>query len=136
MATGIGQYGFGAKMARYADAGKYYSFTNATPGTGIIGGVVTSLVTTTPVLVIRNGNAVGSGINCALDFLKLVVSVVGIGHTVPYVAWKIDRSQTVRYTSGGTQITPQASGAGAASPTATARCISGRSRRQPKEARR
>ena len=105
MATGIGQYGFGAKMHRYADAGKYFTFMNPTPGTGIISGVVTSLADTTPVLVLKNNNTVSSGIKCYLDFLRLHVTVVGIGHTSPKLTLKTDASQTTaRYTSGGTDI--------------------------------
>lgn len=108
MATGIGQFGFGAKMARYADAGVYFTATNPTAGTGVISGVVTSLADTTPLLLIKNNNASASGIKIELDYLKLQVTVVGIGHTAPHFAIKKDYSQsTSRYTSGGSTITPQ-----------------------------
>lgn len=115
-ATNYSKLGPGVKNYNAADqAGAYYTFTNATPGTGIISGVVTSLADTTPLLVFKNNNPVGSGVNVYLDYLKMVVSVVGVGHTAPFVALKIDRSQTVtRYTSGGTQITPQNSAASSA----------------------
>ncbi len=109
--TGFTKLGPYPKAYAAADQGAYYTFTNPTVGTGLIGGVVTSQADTTPLLLIQNGNPVGSNVNVYLDYLKLVVSVVGIGHTIPYVSLKIDRSTTVRYTSGGTQITPQNSAA-------------------------
>ncbi len=106
MATGIGQYGFGAKMHRYAEAGKYFTVTNATPGTGIITGVVTALADTTPFIVFKNNNTVGSGIKCYLDFLTLDCTVVGTTFSGSRkVAHKLDISQsTTRYTSGATAI--------------------------------
>lgn len=108
MATGIGQYGFGAKMNRYADAGKYFTLTNPTPGTGLISGVVTSLADTTPYIVFKNNNAAASGIKCYLDFLQLDVTVVGTTFSGSRkFAHKIDSSQTVaRYTSGGASFGP------------------------------
>ena len=107
MTIGIGQFGFGAKQHRYADAGAYFVGSNATPGTGIISGAVTSLADTTPYIVFKNNNTVLSGTKCYLDYLRLYVTVVGIGHTLPKVAHKLDASQsTTRYTSGGTVITP------------------------------
>lgn len=115
--TGFTKLGPSPKNYAGADQGNYYTFTNPTAGTGLISGAVTSLADTTPVLLVKNNNTVASGINLYMDYLKLVVSVVGVGHTVPLVALKVDRSQvTQRYTSGGTQLTPQASNSGAASP--------------------
>lgn len=127
MATGIGQYGFGAKMHRYADAGKYFTATNPTAGTGLISGAVTSLADTTPLVLIKNGNTAGSGIKLYLDYLKLQVTVVGVGHTAPHIAVKKDFSQsTTRYTSGGTQITPQPVGrSGGAIPASSAQVYFG-----------
>lgn len=111
MATGIGQFGFGTKMARYADAGAYFTSTNPTAGTGVISGAVTSLADTTPVLLVKNGNGLGSGIKIAFDYLKLQCTVVGAGHTAPHFAIKKDYGQSVnRYTSGGSTITPQPCG--------------------------
>lgn len=108
MATDIGQYGFGPKMHRYAGDGGYFTATNPTAGTGVISGVVTSLADTTPLLLIRNNNGANSGVKIYLDWLKLQVTVVGIGHTAPHIAVKKDFGQNVnRYTSGGSTITPQ-----------------------------
>lgn len=116
MATGLGQYGFGVKHHRFAQAGAYFMATNPTPGTGIVSGVVTSLADTTPVLVVRNNNAAGSGICIYPDFLRLHVTVVGVGHTSPKLTLKLDTSQvTNRYTSGGSTITPVSTGGGAVS---------------------
>jgi len=107
MATGIRQYGFGAKMHGYADAGKYFVASNPTPATGIIGMVATTSDTTKPTILFKNGNTVGSGIRCYLDYLRLYVTVVGTGETVLNTTWQLDVSQTTtRYTSGGSAITP------------------------------
>src|SRR4051812_8120308 len=103
MATGIGQYGFGSKTARYADAGDYFTLTNPTPGTGLITGVVTSLADTTPYIVFKNNNTVASGIKCHLDKIVLDCTVVGTTFSGSRkFAHKLDSSQTTaRYTSGG-----------------------------------
>jgi len=107
MATGLGQYGFGSKTHRYADAGKYFVASNPTPGTGVIGMVSTTSDNTKPTLLFKNGNTVASGIRCYLDYLRLCCTVVGVGHTAPKVTFGLDVSQTTtRYTSGGSSITP------------------------------
>lgn len=106
--TNYQRLGPGVKNYNAADQGAYYTFTNPTPGTGIISGVVTSLADTTPILIIKNNNLAG-GPKIYMDVLKLVVSVVGVGHTAPFVAAKIDRSSSqsnARYTSGGSTLTP------------------------------
>lgn len=106
MATGIGQYGFGPKQYRYADAGKYFTATNPTPGTGVVTGVVTSLADTTPYIVFKNNNTVASGIKCYLDKLVLDCTIVGTTFSGSRkFAHKLDTSQsTTRYTSGAGQI--------------------------------
>lgn len=105
MPSGIGQYGFGNKQYRLADAGKYYTITNPTPGTGIITGVVTSLADTTPYIVFKNNNTVLSGIKCYLDFIELDVTVVGTTFAGSRkFAHKLDASQTTtRYSSNASQ---------------------------------
>lgn len=105
MATGIGQYGFGAKMHRYGDAGKYFTATNSVPGTGVITGVVTAFAATTPYLVFKNNNPVASGIKCYLDALQLYVTVVGTTFSASrQCAHHLDASTTTRYTSTATSI--------------------------------
>lgn len=102
MATGIGQYGFGAKNWRYAEAGKYFTVSQPTPGTGTVSAAVTSLADTTPYLVFKNNNTVLSGIKCYLDVWALVCTAAGGGGTVRNMTFKLDSSQTTaRYTSGG-----------------------------------
>ena len=124
MATGLGQYGFGVKNHRFAQSGRYFMATNPTPGTGLISGAVTSLADTTPYILVRNNNSVASGINIYPDFLRLHVTVVGIGHTSPKLTVKLDTGQTTtRYTSGGTAITPISTGNGAATLAATGALI-------------
>lgn len=105
MATGIGQYGFGSKNFRYADAGKYFVATNPTPGTGIASAAVTSFAATTPYLVIKNNNTVASGIKIFMDFWRLTLTAAGGGGTVRNMTFTIDASQTTtRYSSGGSTI--------------------------------
>lgn len=128
MPTGIGQYGFGVKTARYGAAGKYFTATNPTPGTGIISGVVTSLADTTPYLVVKNNNAVASGIKVHLDRLALDVTVVGTTFSGSRkFAHKLDYSQSRANPSGGSTITPQPSGrdASGAIPTSSAQVFAG-----------
>jgi hypothetical protein len=129
MATGIGQFGFGPKQTRYASAGTYFTATNPTPGTGIITGVVTSLADTTPYIILKNNNAVASGIKLHLDKLVLDVTVVGTTFSGSRkFAHKVDYSQsTTRYSSGGSTITPQPTGRTAAGsvPASSAQCFVG-----------
>lgn len=108
MATGIGQYGFGFKSWRYADAGKYFTATiGGTPGTGIISGVTTALVNTTPYLFFYNGNTVTSGIKCYLDTLFLHATAIGASESRLEATFQLDVTQGVsQYTSGATLLTP------------------------------
>lgn len=108
MPTGIAQYGFGSKSYRYADAGKFFTATiGGTPGTGIISGVTTALVNTTPYLLFYNGNSVTSGIKCYLDFLFLHCTVVGASESRLEATMQLDPTQGVNpYTSGATLLTP------------------------------
>jgi hypothetical protein len=108
MATGIGQYGFGHKAWRYADAGKYYTATiGGTPGTGIISGVTTALVNTTPYIFFYNGNTALSGIKCYLDQLFLHCTVIGASESRLEATFQLDPTQGVsQYTSGATLLTP------------------------------
>ena len=107
MATGIGQYGFGNKNWRYADAGKYFSATiGGTPGMGIISGVTTALVNTTPYIHFYNGNTVLSGIKCYLDFLFLHCTVVGASESRLEATFQLDPTQgTNPYSSGASLLT-------------------------------
>jgi hypothetical protein len=118
MPTGLGQYGFGVKTARYAAAGKYYTAVNPTAGTGIISGVVTSLADTTPYLVVKNNNAAPAtgtaGTRIHLDQLVLDVTVVGTTFSGSRKwAHKIDYNTSRANPTGGSTITPQPSGRGA-----------------------
>ena len=108
MATGLGQYGFGAKMLRYADAGKYFVWDNPTPGTGVSGiADSTAIAQTKSMLLLKNNNTVGSGIRLYLDYLRLSCTGAGVGHTTHAMVFDVETSQSVdRYTSGGTSDTP------------------------------
>src|ERR1700676_1687034 len=58
-----------------ADAANYFTMTTPTAGTGIITGNPTTLVATTPALVLFNGGA----LNVYLMYLRLSETVVGGG---------------------------------------------------------
>lgn len=107
MATGIGQYGFGAKMHRYAEAGKYFVAKNATAGTGLVTiAAADALDDLETFILVKNGNDVNSGVNIYLDFLRLDCTAAGAGHTVHYFSVLLDAAQNVnRYTSGGAELT-------------------------------
>jgi hypothetical protein len=111
--TGIGQFGFGPKTHRYAEAGKYFTATNPTVGTGIIGMVSTTDDATKPTILFANNNQAGSGVNCYLDYIRLCCTVVGVGHSAPKVSFRLDTGKcTDRYTSGATLITPNNTNSG------------------------
>lgn len=112
MATGIGQFGFGVKNTRLAAAGKYFTATNPTAGTGIISGVVTSLADTTPYIVIKNNNAASTTGSPKIHLDKLVLDVTVVGTTFSgsrKFAHKIDYGGRAVPT-GGTTITAQPTG--------------------------
>lgn len=58
-----------------AYSGNYYVATNPTPGTGVQSGLVTAFsATVAGHCVVVNNNAVGSGINLYLDYIKFILS--------------------------------------------------------------
>lgn len=79
--------------------GSYYSFVTPTPGTGVVAGVVTTFVETTPSLVIYNG----SPYDLVMDFIRETCTVAPVGGT------RVRRTITIddgnRYSSGGTALT-------------------------------
>ena len=89
----------GTGHGNLADEGSYFTFMTPTPGTGIIDGVVTTLVETTPNILIYNG----SNKRLVLDYLRLQVTVAPVGGTRVQFTTTIDDGN--RYTSGGTAMT-------------------------------
>lgn len=83
-----------------ADEGSYFSFVTPTPGTGIVDGVVTTFVETTPSLVIYNGS---NDKRLVMDFIRETCTVAPVGGT------RVRRTLTIddgnRYSSGGTALT-------------------------------
>jgi len=83
-----------------ADDGSYFSFVTPTPGTGIIDGVVTTFVETTPSFVIYNGNPTKY---LTMDFIRETCTAAPVGGT------RVRRTVTIddgnRYSSGGTALT-------------------------------
>jgi len=67
----------GTGRQNLADEGSYFSAITPTPGTGIVDGVVTTFVETTPSVVIYNG----SSKRLFLDFLRLTITVAPVGGT-------------------------------------------------------
>ena len=105
---------FGASDYPIADEGNLYGFTNPTPGTAIA--MVTSVVDdaatqssthaqASPVLVIQNQQAAGSGINIYLQYLKMIIGQVPTSATYWRYALRLDPLST-KLTTAGTSITP------------------------------
>jgi hypothetical protein len=94
-----------------ADEGTYFVAMN-TPGfitNAIAGNIQTSLVDATPTLIIINNNVTASGVpdrRIYLDQVKMIVAVVSASNTDLQYAWKLDT--VPRYSSGGTNISPNA----------------------------
>lgn len=106
--TGFTKLGAYPKLYQAADQGVYQTVTNPTPGTGIITGVVTSLADTTPYLIIKNNNPVGTASpSIYLDKIVLDCTVVGVTFSGSRkFAHKLDTAQNAvgRYTSGAGSI--------------------------------
>ena len=90
----------GSSRNNLCDEGSYYSFITPTPGTGIVAGVVTTFVETTPFLVIYNGSP---NQRLTMDFIRLTTTVAPVGGTAPWHTYTIDDGN--RYSSGGTALT-------------------------------
>src|ERR1700674_1506549 len=82
-----------------ADSANYYVAVTATPGTGQVTGNPTSLVSTTPALVVFNGGL----LNVYLLYLKLGATVVGGGAAFHNYTHSVDQGN--RFTSGGAALT-------------------------------
>jgi hypothetical protein len=100
MATGIGQYGFGAKLARYAEAGACFVGVTPTPGTGIIGHAApTTFDEAKPYFVCYNGGTK----NIYPLSLQLYSTVAGVGGA--RVQFTVTLDDGNRYSSAGTALT-------------------------------
>lgn len=100
MATGIGQFGFGAKLARYAEAGACFVGVTPTPGTGIIGHAApTTFDEAKPYLVCYNGGTK----NIYPVSLQLYTTVAAVGSTRLQLTLAVDDGN--RLSSGGTALT-------------------------------
>ena len=81
------------------DSANYYTATTPTVGTGIVTGNPTSLVSTTPALVVFNGGL----LNVYLLYLKLASTVVGGGAAFHNFTHTVDQGN--RFSTGGTALT-------------------------------
>lgn len=100
------QYGRG--MQYLSDEGSYFVATNPTPGTAITAtAALTSYATTDtqPTAIVKNNNAIGSGVNIYLDFFKLQLVGLPAGATALRANWVWDNLAN-HYTSGGSTIVP------------------------------
>lgn len=82
-----------------ASLGSYYVASTPTPGTGVISNNPTSLVATTPYLVLYNGGA----LDVHLHYLRLLNTVASTGAAQRNFTHFIDQGN--RYASGGTGLT-------------------------------
>lgn len=100
MATGIGQYGFGTKLQRYAEAGVLFNAITPTPGTGIIGHAApTTFDETKPYLLLYNGGTK----NIYPVLLQFHVTVVSVGGARVQFTTCVDDGN--RWSSAGTALT-------------------------------
>jgi hypothetical protein len=88
------------KLYTLADEGSYYVATNPTPGSGVLGGVVTTMDNTKPFILIKNNGSK----RIYLDFIKLMASAIGATGSLNYATHIVDAG--AGYTSGGSTIAP------------------------------
>lgn len=90
-----------ARDTALGDAGNYFTAVNPTPGTGIASAAApTTLVETTPVLVIYNGS---QNLNIDLVAIRLLDTAHSTGGTGINFTHSLDNGN--RYSSGGTALT-------------------------------
>jgi hypothetical protein len=82
------------------EQGTYNKVVNATYGTGIAMGIVTSFADTTPTMIIKNTSATKKIIP---HYIRLICTVAGATTTSSRVALVLDTAN--RYSSGGTDLT-------------------------------
>jgi hypothetical protein len=85
--------------------GNYFVASTPTPGTGVVSGNPTTLVATTPYLVLYNGGTA----DVHLAYLRLLSTVVGGGAATKNFTHFIDSGN--RYASGGTALTVKSANA-------------------------
>lgn len=89
-----------------ADEGSYFVSTNPAPGTGLATiAAPTTLADTSPFILLFNGHKPG-GKRAYIDFCKLICTAPGTAGTALHAAVKVDGQNPLRYTSGGSVITP------------------------------
>jgi hypothetical protein len=85
-----------------ADSANYYVAVTPTPGTGIITGTPTTLVETTPALVVFNGGL----LNVYLTYLRLGTTVAGVGDvTFMNFSHSLDQGNRMGAATNGTALT-------------------------------
>lgn len=99
--TNLGVLPVTGRDTSLADSSNYYTMTTGTAGTGIITGNPTTLVATTPALVLFNNGL----LTVSLMYLRLSSTVVGGGAATKQFTTFIDQGN--RWTSGGTALVAQ-----------------------------
>lgn len=96
----------GDGMHAVADEGSYFKAINATIGTGIIHALTTSFSATAAIFSISNGDAEGAK-RIYLDYFRLTTGATAIAMTgATSIECAVTTDTTVRFSSGGTTITP------------------------------
>lgn len=114
-----------ATVSRWAAAqGYYYKAVNATPSTGIIASSTQqTFVATKGLFCIQNTAPATSNVFLFLDYLKLLVTVADVASTSVQYLGVLDN--TLRYSSGGTQLVTPGTAASNNGPTNTRRRLVG-----------
>ena len=99
-----------------ADEGSYFMGLTPTPGTGVIGAAsMTAFVTTTPIMVVYNGDTTKRLYPQFLNLYETVVSTSGAR-----VQFTFYTDSANRYVSGGTALTISSTNSGGAANSTTA----------------
>lgn len=101
LGTGLAVLPSTGRDVSLADSNNYYTMTTPTAGTGIVTGNPTTLVATTPAMVLFNGGA----LTVTLMYLRLLVTVIGGGAATKNFTFFTDQGN--RWTSGGTALVAQ-----------------------------
>lgn len=94
----------GSKLDGLADEGSYFVATNATLGTPLTGAAAPTAFSATVALMALVNNASAGGKRIHLDWLLLSPKAAGTNGT--NFSFAMSGDKTVRYSSGGTAITP------------------------------
>lgn len=91
---------------RAAEEGSRFVAVNPTPGTVIATTTsITAFTVASPIMAVVNNNAIDSGINITLDYLRLIQGQVPTSASTWH--WLMQKDSVARYSSAGSTITPK-----------------------------